>query len=139
MNRKKQNYAFLIMGILILISSLTDFIYTSKPNWFLALGIGIGIMAVSLGINRILINYSIGHDIEGKQEHEIANSDERDQFILYKSSYSAYKFMAPVLAIIGFSLGIMSLDVWIVFIPVLILILQSALIVIFHTKYNQQY
>ena len=68
MNRKKQNYAFLIMGILILISSLTGFIYTSKPNWFLALGIGIGIMAVSLGINRILINYSIGNDNNSKEK-----------------------------------------------------------------------
>lgn len=139
MNRKKQNYAFLIMGILILISSLTGFIYTSKPNWFLALGIGIGIMAVSLGINRILINYSIGNDIVGNQEHEIANNDERDRFILYRSSYSVYQFMTPVLAIIGFSLGIMSADIWIVFIPVLILILQSVLIVVFYTKYNKQY
>lgn len=96
-------------------------------------------MTVSLGTNRILINCSIENDVEGKQEHEIANNDERDQFILYKSSYSAYKFMTPALAIIGFLLGIMSLDVWIVFIPVFILILQSALIVFFHMKYNQQY
>ena len=142
MKRKTQNYASLISGVLILVSSLIGFLNTSKPNkpnWFLALGVGIGIITVSFGINRILINYSIGNDIELKKEHEIAENDERNKFILYKSSYSVYQFMTPVLAIIAISLGFVGAAVWIVFIPVFILILQLALIVIFHNKYNKQY
>lgn len=47
--------------------------------------------------------------------------------------------MTPILGVIGFSLGLMGVEIWIVCIPVGILLLEAILIVMFHSKYNKEY
>ncbi|MBS4535296.1 DUF2178 domain-containing protein [Clostridium sp. D2Q-14] len=137
MKRNKKDLALLVIGILIFVTSLIGFSYTE--NWLLAIGVGIGTMVLSSAVNRILTNYSLKNDKELQKKHEIANNDERNQFIIYKASYRVYQLMTPILGVLGISLGIMRVEIWIICIPVGILLLEAILMVMFHSKYNKEY
>lgn len=139
MKNKIKNYAALVMGILFFVSSLLGFLYTDKPVWVLAVGIGIGAMAFSTAISRILTNYSLKDDKELQKKHEISNNDERKQFILGKASYRVYQLMTPILGILGFSLGLLGVETWIICIPVGIFVLEGVLMIVLHAKYNKEY
>lgn len=108
--------------------------YSRISGIFIGIGVGLAAAGFSLLITSIS-NSKLSEDV--KKVKEIETNDERNTLIREKAGYKTCIAMNYVLCIFIVAIGIMGVDIEIIFMAVAVLIIQIVLVIYYSNHYSK--